>query len=568
MVGQPKHNALIHEKSVYLFRHGENPVEWLPWGEEAFNLAKSKNLPVFLSCGYSSCHWCRVMEEESFMDEVTAKIINENFIPVKMDKDEYPDIDKEYQFYLQSTGETGGWPLTIFLNHDKEPFFAGTYFPKNDSPDKPSFKTVLENIKKIWKITPAEIEKVIKTRRGFMESFLQTSKPLVEGDMAVEYRKTEFVKIFDAQFGGFRNGAKFPYIPAMDYLFEKREDVKIGQFLLQTANVFCVSGINDHLFGGFFRYTVDRKWSMPHFEKMLSDNAQISRFLLKMFDVTGDKLFLMTAKKAIDYVIHNMMTEYGVLNSVDADSLTDKGLLSEGYFYKVTDRDFSALSATELTNFQKEAGVANGVIYLKTCEYIKAAATEVILEKVGKRIASVKTPPRTDSKVIAGNNFMFVTTLLDCFEISGEEWYLSQATALFQKLKFLLVDGFSVYRGCYGPDFIPHKTLEDHVYYFETLMKFFEVTKEKEFLISGLAVASEIDIVFVKEGLPYLDTAKQVLETFDDDKPNPAALYMLILKKYAYALHLPISDSLTAFAEDRAARFPTGHPTIIRALEN
>lgn len=563
-----KHNALIKEKSVYLLRHGVNPVRWLPWGEEAFNIAKKKNLPVFLSCGYSSCHWCRVMEEESFMDEATAKIINDNFVPVKMDKDEYPDIDKEYQFYLQSTGEAGGWPLTVFLNHDKEPFFAGTYFPKTDSPDKPSFKAVLENIKRIWTKSPAEIEKVIKTRRDFMQSFLKPSKPLIDGKMALEYRKSEFIKIFDTEFGGFRNGAKFPYIPAMEYLFEKREDPKIEAFLRQTAGELCVSGINDHLFGGFFRYTVDRKWRMPHFEKMLSDNAQIPRFLLKMFDATGDKLYMMTAKKAVDYVIHNLMTDFGILNSVDADSLNDKGLLSEGYFYKVTDRDFSALTEAELKNFPQEAGVENGVIYLKNSEYIKAAAMDVALEKVGKRIASVKTPPQTDNKVIAGVNFMFVTTLLYCFEISGEEWYLSQGTALFQKLRYLLVDGSSVYRGCYGEDVIAHKTLEDHVYYLEALMKFFEVTKEKEFLISAHALINEIEAAFIRGGLPYLDSCHRVLETFDDDKPNPAALYMLILKKYAYALHLTIPTELTNFAEDRAARFPTGHPTILRALES
>lgn len=568
MAGEPKRNALIEEKSVYLLRHAVNPVGWLPWGEEAFNIAKKKNLPVFLICGYSSCHWCRVMEEESFMDEATAKMINDNFVPIKMDKDEYPDIDKEYQFYLQSTGEAGGWPLTVFLNHDKEPFFAGTYFPKTDSPDKPSFKTVLENIKRIWTKTPAEIEKVIKTRRDFMQSFLKATNPLINGEMALEYRKTEFMKIFDTQFGGFRNGAKFPYIPAMEYLFEKREDVKIEAFLRQTAGALCVSGINDHLFGGFFRYTVDRKWRMPHFEKMLSDNAQIPRFLLKMFDVTGDKLYLITAKKAIDYIIHNLMTDFGILNSVDADSLNDKGLLSEGYFYKVTDRDFSVLTEAELQNFPQEAGVENGVIYLKNPEYIKAVAMDVALEKVGKRIASVKTPPQTDNKVIAGVNFMFVTTLLYCFEISGEEWYLSQGTALFQKLRYLLVDGSSVYRGCYAEELIPHKTLEDHVYYLEALMKFFELTKEKEFLISAHALISEIEAVFIRGGLPYLDRGHRVLETFDDDKPNPAALYMLMLKKYAYALHLTVPAELTAFAEDRAARFPTGHPTILRALEN
>lgn len=568
MSEQDKRNSLVKEKSVYLLRHSANPVDWRPWGEEAFNIARETNRPIFLSCGYSSCHWCRVMEEESFSNDEIGKIINENFVAIKMDKDEYPDIDKEYQFYLQSTGEPGGWPLTVFLNHDGDPFFAGTYFPKDASPDKPSFRSVLENIHKIWTKRPEEVAKVIQTRREFLKSFLKPEKPLIEGGLALEYRKSEFKKIFDNEFGGFRQGAKFPYIPAMEYLIKKQDDPEVMEFLCKTADALCVSAINDHLFGGFFRYTVDRKWKSPHFEKMLSDNAQIPKFLLQMYETTGNKLYLAMAKKAIDFVIHNLMSDYGVLNSLDADSINDKGLLSEGYYYKVTDRDFSTLSQGELQNFPNEAGLDNGVIYLKTSEYLKAAAMNVSFEKVANRVASVKIPPQTDNKAIAGINFMFCATLLICFEISGEEWYLNQATALFQKLKYLLVDGNSVYRCCYGEEVINHTTLEDHVYYLEALLKFFEITKEKEFLLSAHGVIGEIESVFVRSGLPYLDKGHRILETFDDDKPNPAALYLLLLKKYEYILHTPVSKEFTAFAEDRAARFPTGHPTILLALEN
>lgn len=560
-------NQLKNERSVYLLRHRENPVPWLAWGEEAFRLAKKLDRPVFLSCGYSSCHWCRVMEEESFSDPEIGKLIKENFVAVKMDKDEFPDVDKEYQFYLQSTGEAGGWPLTVFLNHDKDPFFAGTYFPKENSADKPSFRSVLENISRIWKKGPEEIEKVINVRREFMEKFLTPEKPLIEGKIAEEYRKAEFKKIFDGEYGGFRKGAKFPYIPAMDYLLEKREDPEVLDFLKKTARALCVSSINDHLFGGFFRYTVDRKWHTPHFEKMLSDNAQIPVFLLKMYDITGDKLYLMTAKKALDFTINYLMTDFGALNSVDADSLNDKGLLSEGYFYKVTDRDFSVLSQAELKNFPEEAGIEAGVIYLKHAVYSKAAALQPSLEKVAKRIESVKTPPAFDNKVVSGANFMLVIALLQCFETSAEEWYLTHATSLFQKLKYVLVEGSSVYRCAYGGQPISHRVLEDHVFYLEALLKFFEITKEKEFLSAAYGVVSEIEAVFVRGGLPYLDVYHRILETFDDDKPNPAAQYMLLLKKYGHILNASVSKELLLFAEDRAAKFPTGHPTIITALE-
>lgn len=568
MPEKDKLNNLIKEKSVYLLRHAVNPVNWHTWGDEAFKIARETKRPIFLSCGYSSCHWCRVMEEESFSDVEIGKIINEKFVAIKMDKDEFPDIDKEYQFYLQSTGESGGWPLTVFLTHDGDPFFAGTYFPKDASPDKPSFRNVLENIHKIWSQQPQEVAKVVQTRREFLKTFLKPEKPLIEGELALEYRKNEFKKIFDNEFGGFRQGAKFPYIPAMEYHLKKHDDPEIMEFLCKTADSLCVSAINDHLFGGFFRYTAGRKWEAPHFEKMLSDNSQIPKFLLQMYEITGNKLYLTMAKKAIDFVINNLMTDYGILNSVDADSVNDKGFLSEGYYYKVTDRDFSTLSQGELQNFPKDAGVDNGVIYLKTAEYLKAAAMNVSFEKVANRITSVKMPPQTDNKAIAGINFMFCTTLLTCFEISGEEWYLSQATALFQKLRHLLVDGSSVYRGCYGDEVINHTTLEDHVYYLEAILKFFEITKEKEFLLNAHGVVGEIESVFVRGGMPYLDKNHRILETFDDDKPNPAAQYMLLLKTYEYILHSPVSKEFQTFAEDRAARFPTGHPTILLALEN
>ena len=583
-------NKLKYEKSLYLIRHAENPVYWQAWNEETINLAKKENKPIFLSIGYSSCHWCRVMEKESFEDNNTADILNEKFIPVKMDKDEFPDVDKEYQFYIQSTGEDGGWPLSVFLTPDKEPFFAGTYFPKEKSHGRPAFKDVLNNISDIYTNKYNEVEKVIKTRNDFISSFYKTTPSLIPEDKIAAYRKNEYMKIFDPLFFGFREGPKFPYISSMNYLVENYHDDDYALFLNNTADKICTMGLCDHIFGGFFRYTVDRMWQIPHFEKMLSDNSLVASFLLTMYENTRNRLYLYTAQKAVDFILYNSMrSDYGFLDSLDADSLNSNGDYEEGYYYKVTDRDFTVLNEKELKNFPTEAGVHNGVIYLKHNEYIKAAALDVSLKKIAERINSVKTAPQADNKVISGHNFLFCTTLLNLYSATNEEYYFEQALSLYHKLSHLLTYKGRVYRGLYaiedeinksikanaGNDdnnfmdkfIINHRVLSDHVYFLETSLKFYELTQEENFLLTAKAVVAEIENEFVKDGIPHLDIYHRVKDTFDDDKPNPIGLYLYLTVKHSYELEFIANEKLIELAQDRTARFPTGHATMIRALE-
>lgn len=583
-------NTLNKEKSLYLVRHANNPVHWQSWGSHIFDLAKQLNRPVFLSIGYSSCHWCRVMEKESFEDEETAKILNEKFIPVKIDKDEFPDIDKEYQFYIQSTGEAGGWPLSVFLTPDKEPFFAGTYFPKEKNNAKPAFTTILTSISNVYHNKFDEIKKVINTRSEFITSFNQINPSLVPEDKVKEYRKQEFMKIFDNTYYGFREGAKFPYISSLLYLLDNFQEKEYAEFLINTADKICTCGLCDHLFGGFFRYTVDRMWQMPHFEKMLADNALIASFLIKLYGKTGNKLYLYTAQKAIDFIMYgDMRTDYGYLDSLDADSPNNDGDYEEGYYYKATSRDFTVLSENELKNFPNEAGVYNGVIYLKHKEYIKAVALDVSLKKIADRISSVKVHPNPDNKAISGHNFMFCTTLLNMYEAENEPYELEQALALYHKLRHLTVYDSKVYRGLYAIEdeinklmqsnssqdgnayleeyIINHRVLSDHVYYLEATLKFYEITNENEFLLIAKNIIKEIEYSFVEDGIPYLDTEHRIKDSFDDDKPNPIGLYLYLINKYGSDLNMQVDKRLIAYAEDRAARFPTGHAAMIRALE-
>lgn len=582
-------NNLKKEKSIYLARHSHNPVPWQRWSEETFQLAKKLNRPIFLSIGYSSCHWCRVMEKESFEDEEIASIINEKFIAIKMDKDEYPDVDKEYQFYIQSTGDSGGWPLSVFLTPNKEPFFAGTYFPKEKSASRPDFKTILESIYNVYTNKYEEIEKVIKTSKEFITNFNEVKESIVPNDVLLEYRKKEYMKIFDPIYFGFRDGAKFPYIPSMHYLMDNFHIEEYANFLIYTADKICTMGLCDHLFGGFFRYTVDRAWQTPHFEKMLSDNAQIPSFLTRLYEKTGNKLYLYTAQKAIDFILYGALsTDYGFLDSLDADSINNNGEYEEGYYYKVTDRDFTVLNEKELKSFPLDAGVNNGVLYLKHNEYIKAAALNISIKKIAERIEAVKTQPEADNKVITGTNFMFCTTLLYLYEATQEEYNFEQALALYHKLRHLLTFNSKVYRGIYAEEeslnkyikmnagednitfddfIIKHRVLSDHVYYLETTLKFYKLTNEDEFLLTAKDIIKEIENTFVKDGIPYLDMQHRIKDTFDDDKPNPIGLYLYLLLKFSYELDIKVDERFINFAKDRADRFPTGHPTIIRALE-
>lgn len=582
-------NNLKKEKSLYLVRHSTNPVAWQPWGENAFTMAKNLNRPVFLSIGYSSCHWCRVMEKESFENPEVAEILNNKFIPIKMDKDEFPDVDKEYQFYMQTTGESGGWPLSVFLDHNKEPFFAGTYYAPTGGQGRPGFKDILNSIYDVYTNKRSEIEKVIENKKGFINDFYQINIPMNTHYFSKEYRVNEYIKIFDNEFYGFREGSKFPSVAMLLYLFENIDNDTVKDFLINTANTLCTSGIYDHLFGGFFRYTVDRGWTTPHFEKMLIDNALMVEFLTKMYEATNNKLYLYTARKTIDFVLYNSLnTNYGLLDSLDADSENADGAFEEGYFYKVTDRDFSVLEEKELKNIPNEASVNHGVLYLKHPEYIKVAAIGPTLEKVAKRIESIRTKPEADNKVITGHNFMFCSALISMYEQSGEQFDLDQALALYHKLRHFVVSDSLAYRGIYALEddinkyilnsqknneeadlsefVIKHVTLLDQVYYLDATLRLYSVTNEEEFLNIAKKIVETIEINFVENGIPYLSTDKRIKDTFDDDKLNPIGLYLYLLAKYSFELDVKPNDDLVEFALDRVTKFPTGHPTMLRAI--
>ncbi|MDI1320531.1 MAG: DUF255 domain-containing protein, partial [bacterium] len=348
-------NALAAEKSPYLRQHADHPVAWLPWGEAALAKARAEQKPIFLSIGYSTCHWCHVMAHESFEDAGAAEILNRDFVPVKVDREERPDVDRVYMTYVQQTTGHGGWPLSAWLTPDGKPFYAGTYFPKDDRSGRPGFTSVLNAIARHWREQRAKIEtgaaEIVATLQrhaaGGDGSEAPAGEPLPLHEAAGEaFEKCfqYFHEVHDAQWGGFGGAPKFPRASVLNFLFRTAAlqggSTELGQeavnLAAHTLQRMAEGGLHDQLGGGFHRYSVDEQWHVPHFEKMLYDQAQIALNCLEARQATGREVFAWLARDIFDYVRRDLTSPSGGFYSAeDADSLLVHGKPehAEGAFY-------------------------------------------------------------------------------------------------------------------------------------------------------------------------------------------------------------------------------------------
>ena len=318
-------NALINETSPYLLQHAHNPVQWYPWGEEALSKAKSEDKPILLSIGYSACHWCHVMERESFEDEAVARLMNENFINIKVDREERPDVDAIYMATVQLMTGQGGWPMTVFLTPDRIPFYCGTYFPPEDRHGMPGFPRVLSSIARAYKEKKEDLlddaEKVVAELR---KSNLRSGAQGELNDRILEKAASTLAASYDSRHGGFGRAPKFPPSMALSFLM-RMQHRKGGQDFLDvigtTLEKMACGGVYDQIGGGFHRYSVDDSWLVPHFEKMLYDNALLSRAYADAFLLTGNALYRRISRETLDYVAREMTSpEGGFYSSQDADS--------------------------------------------------------------------------------------------------------------------------------------------------------------------------------------------------------------------------------------------------------
>ena len=349
----PRRNRLADETSPYLLQHADNPVDWHPWGDEAFERARAEDRPLLLSVGYSSCHWCHVMAHESFEDESIAALMNEAFINVKVDREERPDVDSVYMAATQALTGQGGWPMTVFITPDGRPFYAGTYFPPDDRHGRPGFRRVLTALRDAW---ANERERLLDSANEITERLQAATARSGDGVRGpnAELAATAVSGLreaFDAQWGGFGAAPKFPSPGNLEFLLmhearvgdDQRASPSAGEMALQTLRAMTSGGMYDQLGGGFARYSVDRQWLVPHFEKMLYDNAQLARAYLHAFQLTGDEAFARIVRETLAYLEREMLDEEGGLYSAqDADS---EGI--EGKFFVWTPDEVEAVLGAE-----------------------------------------------------------------------------------------------------------------------------------------------------------------------------------------------------------------------------
>jgi uncharacterized protein YyaL (SSP411 family) len=419
-------NRLAHETSPYLLQHADNPVDWWPWSGEAFEEARKRNVPVLLSVGYSSCHWCHVMAHESFEDQETADLLNAHFVSVKVDREERPDVDAVYMEAVQAATGQGGWPMTVFLTPDAEPFYFGTYFPPAPRQGMPSFRQVLEGVHSAWADRRDEVAevagKIVRDLAGREISYGDAQTP---GQEELAKALLGLTREYDPQRGGFGGAPKFP--PSMVIEFLLRHHARTGsEGALQMAQDTCErmarGGIYDQLGGGFARYSVDREWVVPHFEKMLYDNALLCRVYAHLWRATGSELARRVALETADFMVRELRTnEGGFASALDADSDDGTGRHVEGAYYVWTPQQLADVLGDDAELAAHYFGVTEGGTFEEGASVLQLPQHERVFD--AEKIASIKSgllqaradrpAPGRDDKIVAAWNGLAIAALAE-----------------------------------------------------------------------------------------------------------------------------------------------------------
>ena len=504
MVEHKYTNHLIHETSPYLLQHAHNPVDWYPWGEEALALAKSKNLPIFLSIGYAACHWCHVMEKESFENEEIAKILNENFVPIKVDREERPDIDEIYMSAVNMMTGSGGWPLSVWLTPDLKPFFGGTYFPPDDRWGRIGFKNILLRISELWHTKREEILQSAENLTDAIKQLNVVSSTKITIDLQLWKRTATLLRnMHDSKYGGFGRAPKFPR--AMDLMFLLRyyfyaNDKSALDMVSTSLQAMANGGIFDQLGGGFHRYATDEKWLIPHFEKMLYDNALLPIVYLEYYQISKDEFYRRIALQTADFVLREMLSpEGGFYSSLDADSEGE-----EGKFYTWTKKEIEhLLDEKEEKLFASIYGVSDkgnweGVNILHKTKSLEQAAKELgisrtkaneLLKSARKKLLAARNErvrPATDDKIITSWNCLMIIALCKAYQISGTERFLVAAKKAIDFLRKKMLIKEHLYRTFGRGKAKHHGYLTDYALFVAALIEFYMSSFDIEYLLLAL----------------------------------------------------------------------------------
>jgi uncharacterized protein YyaL (SSP411 family) len=476
-------NRLANATSPYLLQHKDNPVDWYEWGAEAFDAARKHNLPILLSVGYAACHWCHVMAHESFEDEATADYLNTHFVPVKVDREERPDIDAIYMEATQAMTGHGGWPMTCILTADGEPFFAGTYFPPTPRHGMPSFRQVLEAISATWRDRPDEVTRV----GAQVADHLRRSAKLSGGDVdsVGEQAVAALARSFDQRYAGFGSAPKFPPSMVLEFLLRRAARVDDGEALRlaqHTLEAMARGGMYDQLGGGFARYSVDERWDVPHFEKMLYDNALLLRVYLHWWRQTSTPLAERIARETADFLLRELRTgEGGFASALDADSEGE-----EGKFYVWTPEQLAAalglddgayaasvFGVTAAGNFEHGTSTLRLDIDPENCDRHRDVVHRLMRER-DKRVR-----PTRDDKVVASWNGLAVAALAEAGVLLEEPRYLEAALAAGRLLVDVHLDSGALRRVSRGGRAgAPAGVLEDYACVTDGLLALYAATGE------------------------------------------------------------------------------------------
>jgi uncharacterized protein YyaL (SSP411 family) len=589
-----KPNRLINETSTYLLQHAYNPVDWYPWGEEAIKRAVEEDKPILLSIGYAACHWCHVMEHESFEDESTARLMNENFVNIKVDREERTDLDEIYMKAVQMMTGHGGWPMTVFLTPDLKPFYGGTYFPPQDRHGLPSFKRLLNGIMDAWK---NQKEQVTESSQEITEHLKQMDKlASAEGQTPLEKQiivdaVDKLLRIFDAQWGGFGNAPKFPHTFSLSLalactrsgaLVEDSVKEECQQLFSITMDRMALGGIHDQIGGGFARYSVDRQWLVPHFEKMLYDNALLCQAYLDGFAATKRDYWARVARGILEFVLRELTTEDGAFySSLDADSEGE-----EGKFYVFTAQEVEEiLGKTDAQWLNKLMGVsANGnfehgtnILHLVASPEQLAKENNMSVDALWNKLTPLnesllahrnkRVRPGRDEKVLTSWNSLMISAFVGGYKVLQEEKYLDAARRAAEFILLHLVRDGRLLRTWGQGKAKLNAYLDDYAYFVQALLDLASVDFDQKWL----ALAMQYNAIMLKHfddgegGFFYTSDDHETLVTrpkshYDGSIPSGTSVAVFNLLKLAKITDNKKFESQAEKLMEQYARFAAKVP--------
>jgi uncharacterized protein YyaL (SSP411 family) len=593
-------NALAREKSPYLLQHAHNPVDWCAWNETSFAKARAENKPIFLSIGYSTCHWCHVMERESFEDEAVGAFLREHFVSIKVDREERPDVDKIYMTFVQSTTGSGGWPLNVFLTPDLKPFFGGTYFPPDARYGRPSFLQLLTQISQYWRERHVE---VVATADELHARLELTTARAAQGNFpltpdTLRHAAQLFKEAFDPRHGGFGSAPKFPQpsIPSLLLRCAARfGDSDATRMVLETCERMAAGGIHDQLGGGFARYAVDAEWLVPHFEKMLYDNAQLAQLYLDAFLVSGEKSHADTARDILDYVLRDMThPEGGFYSAEDADS---EG--HEGKFYCFTHDELSKLLApeefivaarhfgiTKQGNFADHSHptplAGQNVLSLVAPEVAVADQPLLAAAKIKMRgLRATRIRPHLDDKILTSWNGLMLGAFARAAVVLGEEKYLAAAekNLAFLRAKLWEAETKTLFHRWRDGERDTVQLLEGHAFLLDGVIQLYEATLVPAHLDFAIALADSLLTQFYdaasggfwQSPAAQTDLILRVKDDYDGAEPSGNAVATLALLKLAgitgRADFRAAAEATLALAAGRLQNQPHAHAFLLHAVD-